>query len=115
MAQKNLVVLRPPKGKGRFANYENSSTISKRKRRKYKHAKYASNMAILGEIISGSDKWRSEGLNDVAYFLIDHVELIPKGALVVNGFDVHVIKVTGRHNCEGPSINVTMPCIKGLS
>jgi hypothetical protein len=56
-----------------------------------------------------------EGLNDVAYLLIDHVNLIvPKGATGINGFDeVHVVKVTGRDNCLGPNINVTAPCIKG--
>lgn len=123
LGPENKEVLRPPKGKGKFSNQENASTISNRKRRKYKHAKYpkykhakySSNLAILGEMASGSNRWRTDGLNDVAYKLIDHVELLPKGTSVGNRFDVHIVKVTGRENCLGPNINVTIPCIKGFS
>ena len=36
----NRVVHRPPKGKGRFSNHENVSTISNENRQKGEHAKY---------------------------------------------------------------------------
>lgn len=65
----------------------------------------------------GSKRWLTDGLNDVAYLLIDRVDVVvPKGATGINGFDeVHIVKVTGRDNCLGPNINVSVPCIKGIS
>jgi N-terminal domain of galactosyltransferase/N-terminal region of glycosyl transferase group 7 len=105
----NRMPLRPPKGKGRFSNRENASTISNENRNKGVHAKYGSNVAIVREMEVGSHRWRVDGLNDVAYFLVDHVRLVPKGA------SVHIVKVTGRTNCSGPKINVSLPCMKGIS
>ena len=108
---KNRIPLRPPKGKGRFSNRENANSISKENRNKRNHAKYSSNLAMVRKMEAGSRRWRVDGLKDVAYLLIDHVELVPKGA---TGIDkVHLVKVTGRTKCHGPKINVTLPCIQG--
>jgi N-terminal domain of galactosyltransferase/N-terminal region of glycosyl transferase group 7 len=105
----NRMPLRPPKGKGRFSNRENVSVISDENRNKGEHSNYGSNVAIVREMEVGSHRWRVDGLNDVAYLLVDHVELVPKGA------SVHIVKVTGRPNCLGPKINVSLPCLNGTS
>jgi N-terminal domain of galactosyltransferase/N-terminal region of glycosyl transferase group 7 len=110
----NRMPLRPPMGKGRFSNCENASTISNENRNKGEHANYGSNVAIVREMEIGSHRWRVDGLKDIAYFLVNHIEVVPKGALGGNGIDkVHIVKVTGRTSCHGPKINVTLPCIKG--
>jgi N-terminal domain of galactosyltransferase/N-terminal region of glycosyl transferase group 7 len=113
---KQKIPLRPPKGKGRFSNHENASSISNENKKKQKHANYASNLAIRQEMRSGSHRWQTDGWNDVGYVLVDHFELVSKGTAGGNGFDeVHIIKVTGQANCLGTNISVHVPCIKGLS
>ena len=110
----NRMPLRPPKGKGRFSNRENTSTISNENRHKMNHTNYMSNAALIREMEGGSQRWRVDGLNDVAYLLVDHVKIELQGAVGGNGFDaVHIVKVTGRASCLGPKINVTLPCLNG--
>ena len=59
---------------------EKASTIRNENRNKGEHAKYGSNVAIVCKMEVGSHRWSVDGLKDIAYFLVNHVEVVPKGA-----------------------------------
>jgi hypothetical protein len=100
-------IVRPPKGKGVFANIEVRS-----KPNKGSHAKYGNNLALLKAMEQNSFRSQSDGLNDVEYLRLDDQLLRSNGT---EGFDeAHIVKIVGQENCSQPT-NSTAHCVKGIS
>jgi len=65
-----LSIKRPPKGHGRFSGeYMHSANHTKRITDK---AAYDKNLALLKEISHNSDRWRRDGLSNLAFRIIDY-------------------------------------------
>jgi len=68
--QTGLSISRPPKGHGRFSGeYMHSANHTKRIT---DEGAYATNLALLREIRGGSDRWKRDGLSNLAFRIIDY-------------------------------------------